>query len=384
MFNVLIVDDEFNIRQTFSEFVNDLGHRTQTAKDGTEALKLIQTESTFAVIVSDMRMPRMNGIELLSQVRAISPTTVRIMLTGHADLDTSIEAVNEGNIFRFLTKPCSKKYFLQAVKDGLEQHKLITAEKVLLEKTLSGSVKMLTDVLSMADPDIFGFAMKLRKEAGRIAVAIKEQNTWQIELAAMLSQIGYVTLPKELREKAYTGQSLSPPERQMVGQVPEIGYKLISHIPRLEPVADIVRYQRKNVDGSGPPNSVEGKKEIPIGSRILRVLTDFAVFCTTNKTYKQAVDQLHENKNNYDINVLQAVINEQIFFQPLFDDEQTRNTISVNVLKLRVGDILATDLMTNDKKLLLTKGSEITEVVLERTINYAKLLRLNGVVRIWR
>ena len=94
----------------------------------------------------------MDGIQFLAQIREMSPDTVRIMLTGHADLENAIQAVNEGNIFRFLTKPCDNNILIQVLSQGLEQFRLVTAEKELLEKTLQGSINVLTELLPWSTP----------------------------------------------------------------------------------------------------------------------------------------------------------------------------------------------------------------------------------------
>src|SRR4029077_11303089 len=132
--------------------------RVETAEGGEAALDKIAAHGPFAVVVSDRQMPRMDGIKFLSLVKERAPDTVRLMLTGNADLDGAIKVVNEGNIFRFLTKPCPLEVLGKAVEDALGQYRLVTAEKELLNKTLSGSIKLLCDILSMIDPQSFGRA----------------------------------------------------------------------------------------------------------------------------------------------------------------------------------------------------------------------------------
>jgi hypothetical protein len=122
------------------------------------------------VVVSDLQMPGMDGITLLSSLRKVSPDTVRVLLTGHADVDAAIAAVNEGNIFRFLRKPCPPGALLRALEASVEQYRLITAERVLLEQTLRGSLKTLTDILAFVNPVAFGRAIRSRKIVGEFAI----------------------------------------------------------------------------------------------------------------------------------------------------------------------------------------------------------------------
>jgi DNA-binding NtrC family response regulator len=114
-----------------------------TATSGKAGLERLSSDGPFAVVVSDMRMPEMNGAAFLAQVRERAPDTVRVLLTGQADLDSAIAAVNEGQIFRFLTKPCAPEMLISSLRAAEEQHRLITAERVLLEQTLHGAVKAL-------------------------------------------------------------------------------------------------------------------------------------------------------------------------------------------------------------------------------------------------
>jgi DNA-binding NtrC family response regulator len=157
---ILLVDDDHNIldgyrRSLSREFL------METALGGQQALELAAQHGPYAVVVSDMRMPGMDGIQLLSKIKAQSPDTVRVMLTGNADMDTAINAINEGSIFRFLNKPCSKETMGRTLTAALVQYRLVTAEKQLLEQTLSGSIQVLTEVLSLVNPAAFSRASAL-------------------------------------------------------------------------------------------------------------------------------------------------------------------------------------------------------------------------------
>src|SRR5918911_2964995 len=158
---VLCVDDEPNVLEGLRRTLG--GHyRVRTAVGGAAGLEAIEREGPFAVVVSDLRMPEMDGVAFLSRVRQRSPDTVRVLLTGQADLDAAIAAVNEGHIFRFLSKPCAQPVLFQALAAAEEQYRLITAERVLLEQTLYGSIKALTDILALAVPSAFGRAVRAK------------------------------------------------------------------------------------------------------------------------------------------------------------------------------------------------------------------------------
>ncbi|MFH1417727.1 MAG: response regulator, partial [Planctomycetota bacterium] len=132
---ILCVDDDPNILNAYRRGLRRL-FEIETAEGGAEGLEAIASQGPFAVVVSDMRMPGMDGIQFLTAVKKRAPESVRIMLTGNADQQTAMDAVNEGSIFRFLTKPCPPEHLAKALTAGIEQYRLITAEKELLGKTL--------------------------------------------------------------------------------------------------------------------------------------------------------------------------------------------------------------------------------------------------------
>jgi DNA-binding NtrC family response regulator len=146
---LFFVDDEPAVIDGYRRTLHQEFH-PETANNGQDALAALKSNGPYAVVISDMRMPCMDGVTLLSRVRDLSPTTVRVILTGHADLQSAMNAVNEGHIFRFLTKPCESDVLKKTLTTCLVQYRLITAEKELLENTLMGAIKVLTDVLSLA------------------------------------------------------------------------------------------------------------------------------------------------------------------------------------------------------------------------------------------
>ena len=239
---VLFVDDDANILAGYQRALRKQ-FRIEIAVGAEAALKIVERQGPYAVVVSDMYMPGMNGVQFLAKVKEIAPDTVRIMLTGNPDLRTAIEAVHHGHIFRFLTKPCPPESLAMALEAGIEQYRLITAERDLLEKTLSGSVRMLMEILAMVDPHLFGRAQTLRGYIRSLAQTLQVGEIWKLELAATLAQVGLVTIPPVVVLKARAGHPLSEAEQEMLERVPEISHNLLINIPRLDPVARIVLYQ---------------------------------------------------------------------------------------------------------------------------------------------
>ena len=165
---ILCVDDEPRVLEGLSLHLRR-NYDVVTAESGADGLQAIKDKGPFAVALSDMRMPRMDGTAFLKAVRELAPDTVRMLLTGQADLQSTIDAVNKGQIFRFLTKPCPSQQLMGAFEAATEQYRLVMAERVLLEQTLHGSIKALTDILALSNPVAFGSATRIKKYAGDLA-----------------------------------------------------------------------------------------------------------------------------------------------------------------------------------------------------------------------
>jgi response regulator RpfG family c-di-GMP phosphodiesterase len=303
---LLLVDDDEKIVASFARlFRNQFDLATATT--GEAALEIVKTQGPFAVAVSDYNMPGMNGIAFLSKMREISPDTARILLTGHAHVEMAIAAVNKGSIFSFLRKPCPFELIFATIMDAVAHHRLLASEKELLDKTLKGSITMLVDVLSHLSPTIFGVSASIHKLAGKIARQLKLEKVWDIELAALLSQIGLVTLPAELVGRKMKGGSLNEIETKLYFSHAIHGSSLVANIPRLENVSNAIRYQFKNFDGTGLPVDDASEKNIPIGARILKAILDFDEMTRNGKTPLESFEIMKSRDGAYDAEILAAL-----------------------------------------------------------------------------
>ena len=371
---ILCVDDDPNILQAFRRQLRKQFH-IETALSGAEGLEVITSDGPFAVIVSDMRMPGMDGIQFLTAASERAPESVRIMLTGNADQQTAINAVNEGNIFRFLTKPCPPDTLAKTLAAGVRQYQLVTAEKELLEKTLRGSIKVLTDVLSLTNPTAFGHASRVRRLVQKLYRQLQVDQPWQCEIAAMLSQIGCVTVPSSILNKIHHGQTLTDDESQMLTTHPSVGRELVANIPRLEPVAEIIGYQQKCFDGSGTPSDSLAGKEIPLGARVLKVALDYDTLKWSGLTNVDAIVELRGLTECYDPDVLAAL-------ETVAGFEESFEIREVALKDLMTHMILADDVTTIDGTLLVSKGQEVTSSMRQRLRNFAHNGRIKGPIRV--
>ena len=368
---ILFVDDDPNVLSAYQRTLRKR-YTLDTASSGDAGLALMEKDGPYAVIVADMQMPGMNGVDFLKHAMQKSPDSVRLMLTGNADQKTAADAVNHGHVFSFLSKPCPAESLEAALENALRQYQLICAEKELLEETLNGSIKVLTDILAIVDPEAFGHAQRLREEIRGVAKWFGVPRAWEYELGAMLSQIGTVAIPPTVLARHRTGQGLSPTEKEMIASIPEIGANLIANIPRMAPVADIVRYQRKNFDGSGFPNDAVAGENIPMGARILRVLADLVRVEAGRKTRAEAFVQLKLKNGVYDPKVLDAVASS---FDLYLGAEQAEIK-NIPLAELKAGDVLASDILTKDGTLVVGCGAQISGALLRKLQNFREVVGL--------
>ena len=380
---VLLVDDDTNILAAYSRRLRK-HFELWTATEGWRGLEILERDGPFAIVVSDMHMPGMDGIEFLGEVKSRAPDTVRMMLTGHADLRTAIDAVNEDNIFRFCTKPCPHETLERAIDAGLKQYHLVTAERGLLQQTLTGSVKVLVDVLSLMAPEAFEKTKRLRKWARQAAKQLDVSNGWELYVAAMLSPIGQITLPAEVTAKIAARAPLTEVESEMVTRTPEIGSKLIANIPRLQGVSEIVYFQNKGFDGSGFPNDWVTGEDIPLGARILKILIDLTDAADGEAPNQSAFEKLERRIGRYDPEILSAVRSCVGVRSDRPCEASAEPVIQLQIDHLRAGDRLVSELKTESGNLVLTAGHELSQAQAEKVRNLHKINRLKQPVLVIR
>ena len=372
---VLLVDDDLNVLQAYTRTLRS-NFKVTTTDNGADGLQILKEEGPFAVVVTDYRMPKMDGIQFLAHAKGLTPDTIRIMLSGQADLEVSIQAVNEGNIFRFLNKPCPTEQLIKVLSTAIEQYRLVMSERELLEKTLKGSVKLLFDISNAVNPRIFSRASRLRTMANAIAARLKIENSWEVELAAMLSQIGCTTIPPEILKKKDEDELLSDEETQIFLTHAQTGRNLLSNIPRLEGISEGVFYQFKQFGGQGfPYNNIKGK-DIPIIGRILKIVLDFDTLTSKGKSAPRAVEEMLNNTGYYDPDIFAALDAEVLSVANGFVVN------AVTIADLVNGMLLADDIKDYSGALLISKGQEITEILKLRLLVFSRLGRVVEPIRI--
>jgi ActR/RegA family two-component response regulator len=352
---ILFVDDDPNLLAALERQLRDR-FTVMTAASPVEGLNLVRLAGPIPLVVADMRMGSSDGIAFLGEVEAIAPETVRILLTGFADLETAVQAINEGHIFRFLTKPCPPETLERALEAGLRQYHLTIAERELLEKTLVGSVRTLMEILSVVNPSAFGMASSLRQLVVYLAQELALPEVWQYELAAALSQIGWITFPRDLLAKVVARATLTEREAELVSRHPQVGRRLLENIPRLERIAAMIEGQNRPA-GTFRLDHVESEAErAKLGAQLLHVAVDYQRALLNDGSPVMALRSIERDAHSYVPEML-AVLRTYVVG---LGKAEARPTVNLKLDELHEGLILAEDVFDQRGDLAIPAGQELT------------------------
>jgi response regulator RpfG family c-di-GMP phosphodiesterase len=314
---ILLVDDEQSITRSLHRLLRKEKCRILAAASGQEGLDILaKTETPVSLIISDQRMPVMTGAQFLEKARQLAPNAIRFLLTGYADVKDILDAVNKGEIHRYLTKPWNDDELLLQVRHALElyelhsenqrlnaltrhqnkelialnqdlekkvqerteeirqKNKALEAANVSLEKSFVDTIRLLSSLVETLNPYLGKYLNAVAQLSKRMArrLALENQDVEHIEIAGMLHDIGLMGLPQAMLRKE--PEEMTESELKLFKQHPIIGQLCLQPVERLDPVGVIVFSHHENVDGTGFPNALSGE-EIPVGAKIIRIAADF-------------------------------------------------------------------------------------------------------------
>lgn len=358
---VLVVDDEPHVldglrRMLRTEFL------IETAADPVLALDAIRDSGPYAVVLSDFQMPRMNGAQFLAAARELHPDSSRILLTGQADLAGAANVVNEGGILRLLLKPAERSELSAALHAGVQAYHALTAERDLLDTTLRGSVRALTEVLALANPAAFARSTRLRNLVAAIVAASGDDLEWHVEVAALLSDLGTIALPASLLERMDRGQPLTVDEQSMLDRLPTVADQILAGIPRLDEVRAAILRQAVPAGQSGALDT----DDLPYGARVLRVAREFDQLLGQGADTPGALATMRAERRRYDPSLLDALAE-------VVAGATERQPREVTVDELLPGMVLVEDVFTNTGLKLVPKGSQLSASMIARVQNYAAM-----------
>jgi CheY-like chemotaxis protein len=355
---ILCVDDEESILRGFQLNLRK-DFELHLASNGAEGLEVFDREGGFALVLSDMRMPQMDGATMLSAIKKKDPEVVTVLLTGHTDFESAMSAVNEGSIFRMLSKPCPPEMLIRVLGDGLAQHDLVKSKRILLDQTLRGAVDALAQSLSTAKPLFFGRAQRVRRIANELSETLNLKDAWRVDIASIFSQLAYISLPESVSEDVYYKKELTPAVKEMVRKFPEDTEKILEKIPGLEDVGEIlgklaVQHRFEENDDSG----------LRRAASILRVALDFDYYEEQGHDRSLIVQTLKSRKDDYDPEVTECLS------QLLVVAEQKYRLEEITIRKLEVGMRLAQELRLSDGLLVASSGADVDRQLLKVIRNY--------------
>ncbi|WP_436520457.1 response regulator [Actinoplanes sp. HUAS TT8] len=360
---VLVVDDEETVLDTLSL---QLGreYRVLTAVDGAKALEVLAELGTAAAVISDMRMPGMNGIELLRRVQMEYPAITRVLHTGYGDMATAVAAINSGGVYRYLPKPADTEALRNAIRESVAKHDEAMADRELLDRTLRTSVKALFGVLELSNPPAYQRAGRISTLVGELCHILQLDGLWEIEVAAMASQLGAVTVSATTWQKLERGMPLGEDEQAAVDNMPRVATRLLGDIPMMEEVLAIVSGL------TGRPGPVEGRSALAEDAiAVLRTAIAYEAMESRGINAVNAITAIEEREDHYP-HVIAAL-------RRLKGVRALKDTVkSVRVTELEVGMRLVEDVVATNGLVLIGKETVITELMLDRLTNFARAVEL--------
>lgn len=368
--HILCVDDEPRVVEGLAMVLRK-EYEVHTASTAEQALHKLRDVSNLAVVISDMRMPKMDGATFLHQAMLRRPDTARILLTGQADRDEAIRAVNEGQIFRFLVKPCPSEQLRMAIEAGVIHYRLQNAERSILQETLLGCIKSLMEVLAVANPVAFGRAGLIKHRAMDFATRLGTPDFWQLEAAALLSQLGYAALAPDLLEKVYHGQPLTAGEQEQVNAIPDMANRLLEHIPRLEPVIQILA----TLKWSDAQIAALGDGTVGLSTRILGLILEYDAWIARTNSHDIACEHLRSRQGRYGSKLIENLD------ACAFPSEARQPQTEILLRHVEPGMILLQELRNSAGVLITPRGFEVTRTFVDRLANIAPEL-LDSKIRV--
>ena len=411
---VLLVDDEVAILNLLRDELEQAGYATVGVTSPLQALEQVR-QRNFSVIISDQRMPELSGLEFLAQAARIQPQATRMLITGVMEVGTVIEAINKGEIFRFIVKPWLREEFLAAVKNGIQRHELILQNSHLqsatqsmneqlieLNRSLEQQVKLVAQKnlqlhdLNGALEDNLVHSMELcvhtmetfypllGNRARRVfqlcksishVLQLSGEDARVLESSALLYDLGLVGVPRQIiRHWQETPHSLSQAEKTLVEQHPILGQELIAFGSNLETVGKIIRAHHENFDGSGYPDQLSAEN-IPWLARLLAVAV---AYVSNPYTDTEAMDQLKAGAGTtFDPEAV------RIFLRAHTVAVIPRKERHLSLAELRPGMVLAKGIHTYNGLLLVSQGQKLNATYIEKVLNHNRIQPITDTVVIY-
>jgi FixJ family two-component response regulator len=356
---ILCVDDDHRVLEAL-ELQLGFEHEVRIAEGGERGLALLRANPDCSVIISDMRMPGMNGAQFLHASTHISPDSTRMLLTGYSEIDDAIAAINEGKVYRFLTKPTPPDVMIGAVGDALRQWQLVRSERILLERTLRGAIDTLMEALEIASPVAFARARHIGSLARHVAASLDVQPVWQAALAGQLFRLGWISVPQGVVDRYLDGIEPTEADAAMLEAAYRTSARLVGHIPRLEPVAEII------LGAAFRPAAGL------TASAIVRAASEFDTLCSLGRNPSEAARTV---ASTFGEEIAKALLSTPgVGLAPVQREVDVRQVVA--------GMTVLDDIITTDGNVLIRAGTELSATVVERLRNFSRGVGIRQPLRV--
>lgn len=287
-YNILLVDDE---EDNLALLVRTLrgSYNLEKTTSPLQALEMLK-EKKFELVISDHKMPEMDGVEFLKRVQLHNPQIMRILLTAYSDANILIDAINYAKIYRYVKKPYNPDELQLIVSSALEYYQLKHDNDILitdLKELFSGTIKAIMEALDAKDSFTSGRSKRITYYSTLISrqLGLTNIETGKVELAGMLHDIGMIGVSDEILYKIDT---LSQEEYDEIKKHITYSVKILEDIKQLKDVVEIIKYHHEKYDGTGYPFGIKGE-EIPVGARIIAVADAFDSI-VSNRIYRNKIE----------------------------------------------------------------------------------------------
>lgn len=415
--SVLFVDDEENILKALVRLTMDEEFSVITANSGQQGLDLLAGRPEIALIVSDQRMPGMNGAEFLQKTCNLAPDAIRMLLTGYSDITAAVDAINKGGASRYLSKPWNDDDLLQTLRGAVETWRLATENRRLQaivqaqneelkqwNENLKNRVLQQTTAIRKKADDLNEALLHLKQNytgmlsafsslvemrgsrmqqhsrnvaelacgaAREYGLMPEEQEV--IRIAALLHDIGEISIPDHVL--GMLPETMTPDEFRLYCQHPVRAQMAIDNIADLRPAGELIRHHHENYDGSGFPDRLAGE-QIPIGARILAYADQLDKAMSGDNTPEQAlarIDLALETKLDPALQRIFRKIACQVYVTMPEHDSQATVELELRPAELRGGMLLSRDLYSGTGLLLLDRGTVLDDTMIASIARYYQL-----------
>ena len=327
--------------------------------DAEKGLAMLAQDDRFAAVLSGVHLPGMNGLRFLAQVRAKHPRAMRLLITADRSFKTAAGAINAAHISKLLPRPCPPTALKAAVQEAVRKYRQERSSDVdTTRDVLLGCARMLVDILELTHPDAVQRSKRIRARVQKVCTDLKAMPAQSMDMVILLSNIGCVALPPELLEAMESGKRLSKEDMQIYMTHPSIAAHLLSNVPRMAKISEIIRHQ--NTPASQDP---------PLAARILKACIDMDQMERTGAPPEKAITFMASRPKVYDAKVLAAL-------ERSLEENRLARCLNVTVAELEPGMVMQRNMVTTAGTILMNKGDVLSEASLLRLQTFHDLLKV--------